>query len=123
MTALVLACLALAAALAAPAPAGAQAVLAGSDPVADAVLPAAPPAATLRFTEPLEQSYGRVEPFDAAGEPVPGSSFRFGGDRYAMAVPTPPGLVSPVATARSGAGARSTASPTCPWRHCRHTGR
>jgi len=76
-------------------PAAAHAFLRESDPAANALLPSAPVAVTLRFTEPLETSYSRAELYDQTGALVPGAASRFvPSDRFALAVDLPPGLAN-----------------------------
>ena len=74
------------------APAAAHAFLERSDPAANAVVPTPPSVVTLRFTEPLEDSYSRAELVDQTGTPVPGASSRVGPDPLTMTVQIPPGL-------------------------------
>lgn len=73
-------------------PAAAHAFLESSDPAANAVLPQAPAAATLRFSEPLERSYSRADLYDRFGATVPGATSRAGDDEYAMVLDLPPGV-------------------------------
>lgn len=82
--------LTLVALLATPNGAGAHAFLRDSDPAANAVLPTAPAELTLRFTEPLEQSYSRADLYDGAGTILDGAAFRFGPDGYTVVLVTPP---------------------------------
>jgi copper transport protein len=70
----------------------AHAFLESSDPTANAVLPTAPQAVTLTFTEPLESSYSRAELFDATGAQVPGTTSSIGPEPRSMIVQIPPGL-------------------------------
>jgi len=85
-----LGCVALLIALLAPQPANAHAALETSDPANGDVLATMPAALTLTFTEPLEQSYSRLELYDSVGVKVEGTSFTFGDDGYTMVL-TPPG--------------------------------
>jgi copper transport protein len=73
-------------------PAAAHAFLDTSDPAANAVLSTAPAEATLRFTEPLEQSYSQAELFDENGNKIAGTSTRFGSDGSTMIMTLPSGL-------------------------------
>src|SRR5215213_1737911 len=85
----------LAAVVAVPArPVTAHAFLESSDPAANAVLPAAPPSVTLRFTEPLETSYSQSEFFDQSGAPVPGAQSAIGPDPRAMTIAIPSELTN-----------------------------
>ena len=77
-----------------PLPVGAHAFLRESDPAANAVLPTAPAEMTLRFTEPLEQSYSRADLHDQTGAQLDGASFRFGPDGFTLVVSLPAGLVN-----------------------------
>ncbi len=81
-------------AAAVPPPAAAHAFLDASIPAANPVLPAAPGEFTLGFTESLEQGYSRAELCDAAGEPLPGASTRYGDDGYSIVLTLPPGLAN-----------------------------
>ncbi|HEU0113049.1 MAG TPA: CopD family protein, partial [Thermomicrobiales bacterium] len=72
--------------------AAAHAFLASSDPAANAVLTSAPAEATLKFTEPLEQSYSRAELFDENGNKIAGAATRFGSDGSTMILSLPAGL-------------------------------
>lgn len=78
--------------LLAPQLAEGHAFLQESEPAANAVLPTAPTETTLRFTEPLEQSYSRVDLFDQSGTKVAGTTFRFGDDGFSLIVSLPSGL-------------------------------
>jgi copper transport protein len=73
-------------------PVAAHAFLESSDPVANAVLPTAPQAITLTFTEPLETSYSRAELFDETGAQVPGATSSIGPQPRTMTVTIPAGL-------------------------------
>ena len=77
-----------------PLPAEAHAFLGQSDPAANAVLPTAPAEVTLRFTEPLEQSYSRADLYDQTGAELDGASFRFGPDGSTRVVSLPDGLAN-----------------------------
>src|SRR5215210_1401811 len=70
-------------------PVAAHAFLKESDPAANAILPAAPPQVTLRFTERLERSYSRAELYDQTGAAVSGTVSREGDDAYAMVLDLP----------------------------------
>ena len=72
--------------------ASAHAGLGESDPAANAVLPEAPDAVTMRFTEPLERTYSRAELYDQAGNLVPEASTEDGPDEYEMILDLPPDL-------------------------------
>jgi copper transport protein len=72
----------------------AHAFLRESDPAANAVLPTPPAEVTLRFTEPLEQSYSRADLHDQTGARLEGASFRFGADGYTLVVALPDGLAN-----------------------------
>ena len=85
--------LALAPALLVPRSAVAHAALKESDPAANAILPAAPTRASLRFTEPLERSYSRAELYDQTGNTLPGVS-TFGDDRFTMTIDLPSDLLN-----------------------------
>ena len=74
------------------APAAAHAFLESSEPTANAVVPTAPRVVTLRFTEPLENSYSRAELVDQTGTPVSGASSIVGPDPRTITVTIPPGL-------------------------------
>lgn len=69
--------------------ASAHSALATSDPANGDVLATAPETVSVSYTEPLEQSYSRVNIFDSQGTEVPGSSFTFGDDGYTMIVAVP----------------------------------
>ncbi|HEX5500417.1 MAG TPA: copper resistance protein CopC, partial [Thermomicrobiales bacterium] len=73
-------------------PVAAHAFLDTSDPAANAVLPSAPAEATLKFTEPLEQSYSQAELFDESGARIVGTTTRFGSDGETMVMSLPSGL-------------------------------
>lgn len=73
-------------------PASAHAFLASSEPAANAVLPAAPQAVTLRFTEPLEPSYSRADLYDETGTQVAGVTSTVAADPLTLSVSLPPGL-------------------------------
>src|SRR5688500_16270133 len=73
-------------------PVAAHAFLESSDPVANAVLPTAPQAITLTFTEPLETSYSRAELFDETGAQIPGATSSIGQQPRTMTVKIPAGL-------------------------------
>src|SRR5829696_8485918 len=73
-------------------PVAAHAFLESSDPAANAVLPTAPQAITLTFTEPLERSYSRAELFDETGTLVPGATSTVGPQPRTMTVQIPAGL-------------------------------
>ncbi|HEU0114793.1 MAG TPA: copper resistance protein CopC, partial [Thermomicrobiales bacterium] len=72
--------------------AAAHAFLASSDPAANAVLTSAPTAATLKFTEPIEQSYSQAQLFDQTGKQISGAAIRFGGDGATLILSLPSGL-------------------------------
>lgn len=73
-------------------PTSAHAFLESSDPAANAVLATAPSTVTLRFTEPLETSYSRVDLYDQSGAQVPGATSVIGPDPQSMIVTLPTGL-------------------------------
>lgn len=81
-------------ALAWPGSAWAHAFVGESNPPANAVLPTAPTEVELRFTEPLEQSYSRIQLFDATGNELAGTNLRFGSDGYTMVLSLPAGLAN-----------------------------
>lgn len=64
--------------------AGAHAALDTSTPAAGEVLTAAPSQVTLHFTEPLEQTYSRLQLFDSQGAEVSNTALVFGDDGYTM---------------------------------------
>lgn len=70
----------------------AHAALDTSAPVAGEVLAAAPETVTLTFTEPLEQSYSRLQIFDSQGVEVPGTTLTFEDDGYSMSLTLPGGM-------------------------------
>ena len=56
------------------------------------IVPVAPTAITLRFTEPLERSYSRAELYDQTGALVPDAVSRAGDDQFTMVIDVPAGL-------------------------------
>ncbi len=76
----------------APAGALAHAFLKESTPPANTVLAVAPGDVTLRFTEPLETSYSRVDLYDQAGQKIENAPFTFGQDGFTMVLTLPAGL-------------------------------
>lgn len=74
------------------APAAAHAFLESSEPASNAVVPTAPRVVTLRFTEPLENSYSRAELVDQTGTPVSDASSIVGPDPMTITVTIPSGL-------------------------------
>ena len=72
--------------------AAAHAALESSDPASGDVLTVAPPAINVRFTEPLERSYSRMELYDSAGNPVPGTTLSEGDDAFTMRLALPADL-------------------------------
>ncbi len=72
----------------------AHAALDTSTPVAGEVLAAAPDSVSLTFTEPLEQSYSRLQIFDSQGVEVPGTTLSFGDDGYSMSLALPGGMAN-----------------------------
>ena len=64
----------------------AHAALDTSDPTAGEVLASSPDTVTLTFTEPLEQSYSRLQIFDSLGVEVPDTTLVFGDDGYSMSL-------------------------------------
>jgi copper transport protein len=80
-----------AAALALPPAASAHAVLLGTKPSNDAVLPSAPALVTLRFNEPVEIQFGSLRVYNAAAHRVDTGSIRRPDDR-SVAVPLRPHL-------------------------------
>ena len=77
-----------------PAAAMAHAALDTSDPSAGEVMSAAPATVTLTFTEPLEQTYSRLQIFDSQGLEVAGTTLSFGADGYSMSLALPPDLAN-----------------------------
>ncbi len=77
-----------------PAGASAHAALKTSEPANGDVLTSPPPAVTVRFTEPLERSYSRMELHDSAGDPVPGTTLSEGDDVYTMRLALPADLAN-----------------------------
>ncbi len=73
-------------------PALGHAFLASSDPAANAVMPVAPGAVTLTFTEPLETSYSRATLYDQTGAEVAGATSSIGPNPNVMTVTLPSGL-------------------------------
>ncbi|MFN8675276.1 MAG: CopD family protein [Thermomicrobiales bacterium] len=73
-------------------PAQGHAFLASSDPPANTVVPVAPGAVTLTFTEPLETSYSRATLFDETGTEVAGTTSSIGSNPNVMIVTMPSGL-------------------------------
>jgi copper transport protein len=63
-----------------PAPAGAHALLEGTTPERGARLGAAPEAVTLRFSEPVEASFGAVRVYDSRGREVQSGAPRASGE-------------------------------------------
>ena len=81
------------AALLAPAAASAHALLEGTTPERGADLRAAPSTVELRFSEPVEGSFGSVRVFSSEGEPLEGlESFRPDGESSQLGVRLPPDL-------------------------------
>jgi copper transport protein len=78
--------------LAVPATASAHAALDSSTPLAGEVVSSAPAEITLSFTEPLEQSYSRIELFNSQGAHVDGTTLTFGEDGFTMVLALPEGL-------------------------------
>lgn len=75
-----------------PLPAAGHAALESSSPAAGAVLPGAPAAIEVRFTEPLERSYSRMELYDRTGARIESTSLSAGEDDYSMVLAVPAGL-------------------------------
>ncbi len=78
--------------LAAPATTSAHAALESSTPLAGEVVSSAPAEVTLTFTEPLEQSYSRLELFDSQGAQVEDVTLAFGEDGFTMVLTLPENL-------------------------------
>lgn len=73
--------------------AGAHAVLLSSSPGAGQTLPAAPPAITLHFSEPVEIAFGSVSVYDPAGRMLPVGDARYlPDDSASLGVALPAGL-------------------------------
>lgn len=70
----------------------AHAALDESDPATNAIVATAPPAITLRFTEPLERSFSQAELHDQTGQLVPGAVSRDGDDQFTMVIDVPADL-------------------------------
>ncbi len=70
----------------------AHAALESSTPANGDVIDAAPSEISVRFTEPLEQSYSRLELYDNLGDRIEGASLTFGQDGYTMLLGPPSGL-------------------------------
>jgi copper transport protein len=70
----------------------AHAALDTSTPVNGDVLESAPAEITATFTEPLEQSYSRLQLFDSLGTEIEGTSVSFGEDGYTMVLSVPESL-------------------------------
>lgn len=75
-----------------PAHTSAHAALDTSDPAAGEVMSTAPGSVTLTFTEPLEQTYSRLQIFDSQGVEIPETTLSFGEDGYSMSLALPPGM-------------------------------
>lgn len=70
-------------------PALAHAALDTSTPASGDVLDTSPTEITATFTEPLEQSYSRLQLFDSSGTEVEGTTLGFGDDGYSMTLALP----------------------------------
>jgi len=75
-----------------PLPVSAHAALESSEPASGDVLPASPQRVVVRFTEPLERSYSRMELYDSQGNPVPGTMLADGDNEYTMRLALPADL-------------------------------
>lgn len=73
--------------------ASAHAAFDQSDPAPNAVVETAPPEVTIRFTEPLEETYTQAKLFDQTGADVAGTSFRISDtDQHALVLALPASL-------------------------------
>jgi copper transport protein len=73
--------------------AAAHAALESSDPAANSVLASPPQQVSLRFVEPLEHTYTRVDLYDQTGTKVDGASFQFvSSDPNALTLTVPANL-------------------------------
>ncbi len=72
----------------------AHAALETSNPANGAVMAQAPETISTTYTEPLEQSYSRMNLYDSQGTEVQGTSFTFGEDGYTMVIDVPAGLTN-----------------------------
>lgn len=75
-----------------PAGASAHANLDTSDPSPNAIVPQAPRAVTMTFTEPLERTYSKAELYDQDGNLVDGTSVEPGDADNSMVLTLPAGL-------------------------------
>jgi copper transport protein len=78
--------------LVAPVTTSAHAALESSTPLAGEVSSSARSEVTLSFTEPLEQSYSRLELYDSQGTLVEGTTLTFGEDGFTMVLALPEAL-------------------------------
>lgn len=73
--------------------ANAHATYESSDPASNAIVATAPPQVTIRFHEPLEQSYSRAQLYDQFGQKIDGTSFAVGAqDQHVLVMTLPAGL-------------------------------
>ncbi len=70
----------------------AHAELDTSTPASGAVLASEPATVTMRFTEPLDQSYSKAALYDATGKQIDGTRLSFGADKVTMTLALPPNL-------------------------------
>ncbi len=75
-----------------PQGASAHAGLDTSDPAPNAIVPEAPAAVTMSFTEPLEREYSRAELYDQDGNLVDGTAVEAGDTDKSMVLTLPAGL-------------------------------